>query len=449
MSRQRPCSRPAAAARVAISMKRVVMGSFKQTLILCALIPCIAVLGACGQRVDESSPPNTATPLPAVATSTPLPPAATNTPAPTPTVSAPATVTPPATATAPAAPTPAATGTPPPAADPDDGTTAPVTAPLNAVLTVGGEMNIRSGPGEEYDRIGGASAGEEFRITGKNEDGNWWQIDFGGEIAWIYAPFVTATNAENVPVVGASMAEPPPPAPRTGTAAPQTQGAAISVLGDMNVRSGPGTAYDRIGGAAEGETYDVTGKSQDGQWWQIDFDGRSGWIFAPYVLAANVENVPVVDAPQAGATEPGEPATETPATPAGPLATTAGDLNVRAGPGTEYDRIGGANEGEEFAITGRSSDGEWWRIDFEGRSGWLYAPFVLAANAENVPVVTPEDQGSAPAGAELPAAVASDSAAGASDSAVGAADSAAVAADSAAVAADSEVDALGVRLEEE
>ena len=310
---------------------------------------------------------------------------------------------------------------PPPAADPDDGTTAPVTALLNAVLTVGGEMNIRSGPGEQYDRIGGASAGEEFRITGKNEDGNWWQIDFNGETAWIYAPFVTAANAENVPVGGGSMAEPPPPAP-------QTQGAAISVLGDMNVRSGPGTAYDRIGGAAEGETYDVTGKSQDGQWWQIDFDGRSGWIFAPYVLAANVENVPVVDAPQAGATETEDPTTETPATPAEPLATTAGDLNVRAGPGTEYDRIGGANEGEEFAITGRSSDGEWWRIDFEGRSGWLYAPFVLAANAENVPVVTPEDQGSAPADAELPAAVASDSA---------------------AVAGDSEVDALGVRLEEE
>lgn len=447
MSRQRPCSRPAAAARVAIWMKRVVMGSFKQTLILCALIPCIAVLGACGQRVGEPSasqpPPSTATPLPAVPTSTPQPPAATSTPAPTPAVTAPTTATPPATPTPAVSGTPPAAAEPPPAADPGEETAAAVTAPLNAVLTVGGEMNIRSGPGEEYDRIGGASAGEEFRITGKNEDGNWWQIDFGGEIAWIYAPFVTAANAENVPVVGGSMAEPPPPAPpRTGTAVPQTQGASITVLGDMNVRSGPGTAYDRIGGAAEGETYDVTGKSQDGQWWQIDFDGRSGWIFAPYVLAANVENVPIVDAPQAGATETGDPATETPATPAGPLATAAGDLNVRAGPGTEYDRIGGANEGEEFPITGRSSDGEWWRIDFEGRSGWLYAPFVLAANAENVPVVTPEDQGSAPAGAERPAAVASDSAAGASDST-------AVAGDSAAVAADSEVDALGVRLEEE
>ena len=167
------------------------------------------------------------------------------------------------------------------------------------------------------------------------------------------------------------------------------------------------------------------------------------------MLAANVESVPVVTDPQAegtetgstetGGTETGDPTTET---PAGPLATAAGDLNVRAGPGTEYDRIGGANEGEEFAITGRSSDGEWWRIDFEGRSGWLYAPFVLAANAENVPVVTPEAQVPAPADAELPAVVAS-------DSTVVASDSTAVAGDPTVVASDSEADALGVRLEEE
>ena len=62
-------------------------------------------------------------------------------------------------------------------------------------------MNVRDGPGTEYDRIGGATAGEEYTITGKSADGAWWQIDFGGQTGWINAPFVTATDAENVPVV--------------------------------------------------------------------------------------------------------------------------------------------------------------------------------------------------------------------------------------------------------
>jgi len=286
------------------------------------------------------------------------------------------------------------------AADPDDGTTEAAPAPLDAVVTVGGDMNVRSGPGEEYDRIGGATAGEAFRITGKNEDGDWWQISFRGETGWIYAPFVTAANAENVPVADGSIAE---------TAAPETESAAVTVLGDMNIRSGPGTDYDRIGGATAGEKFEITGKSPDGEWWQIDFDGQSGWIYAPYVTAANVEDVPVVGDSQAEGTMPEDSTTETPTTPDEPLATAAGDLNVRGGPGTEYDRIGGANEGEEFAITGKSSDGEWWQIDFEGQSGWLYAPFVTATNAENVPVVTPEAQGSTPADSGRRAVVATSS----------------------------------------
>lgn len=298
-------------------------------------------------------------------------------------------------------------------ADPDEGTTEAAPAPLDALVTVGGDMNVRSGPGEEYDRIGGATAGEAFPITGVNEEGDWWQIDFGGETGWIYAPFVTAANAENVPVVGGSItetaSETQAPASGTETAVPETESATVTILGDMNIRSGPGTNYDIIGGATAGDEFEITGKSPDGEWWQIDFDGQSGWIYAPYVTAANVEDVPVVGDAQAEGTAPEDSVTEAPATPDEPIATAAGDLNVRGGPGTEYDRIGGAYEGEEFAITGKSSDGEWWQIDFEGRSGWLYAPFVTATNAENVPVVTPEAQGSTPADSGRRAVVASSS----------------------------------------
>ena len=282
-------------------------------------------------------------------------------------------------------------------ADADEGTTEAASDPLDAILTVGGDMNVRSGPGEEYDRIGGATVGEEFRITGVNEDGDWWRIDFGGEAAWIYAPFVTATNAENVPVVGSSISETASETTASASDAPEAESATLTVLGDMNIRSGPGTSYDIVGAATEGGEFEITGKSPDGEWWRIDFDGQSGWIYAPYVTAANVEDVPVVGDAQAEGTVPEDATTEEPATPAEPLAIAAGDLNVREGPGTEYDRIGGAYEGEEFSITGKSSDGEWWQIDFEGQSGWLYAPFVTATDAENVPVVQPEAEGSTPA----------------------------------------------------
>lgn len=244
------------------------------------------------------------------------------------------------------------------------------------IVTAGGDLNVRSGPGEEYDRIGGALDGEEFVITGKNEDGEWWRIDFDDQTGWIYAPFTTVTNAENVPIVGDSMADSPAPTDETETAAPEAEGPVATIADDMNVREGPGTDSSRIGGAFEGEAFSITGRSADGEWWQIDFNGEAGWVYAPFVTASNAGNVPTV----------GDSSVQTPGEA---VATVGGDLNVRDGPGIDYARIGGATTGEEFAITGKSADGEWWQIDFAGQTGWLYAQFVTATDAENVPVVTP------------------------------------------------------------
>ena len=288
---------------------------------------------------------------------------------------------------------------------PEEETTETSAQTGNPTVTVGGDMNVRSGPGEEYDRIGGAFAGEAFAITGKNADGDWWQIDFDGQDGWIYAPFVTATDADNVPVVGSSMEETPAPAAGTETAAPEAEGPVVTIGGDMNIRQGPGTDFARIGGASEGEEFDITGKSADGEWWQIDFDGEAGWVYAAFVTATNAENVPTVEAPtaQTPVTAPGS--TGVGQAPGVAVATVGEDVNVRNGPGTEYDRIGGATAGEAYTITGKSADGEWWQIDFAGQSGWIYGPLVTATDAEDVPVVTPTT-GAVPAESNLSAAVA-------------------------------------------
>ena len=277
------------------------------------------------------------------------------------------------------------------------------------IVTVGGDMNVRSGPGEEYERIGGAFAGEEFDITGKNEDGDWWQIEFEDREGWIYAPFVTATGADSVPIVGSSMEETPAPTAGTDTAAPGGERPIVTIDGDMNVRQGPGTEYARIGGAFEGEEFEITGKSADGEWWQIDFDGEAGWVYAPFVTATNADSVPTVEAPsvQTPVTAPGVAGAGQ--APANAIATIGEDVNVRSGPGTEYDRIGGATAGEAYTITGKSADSQWWQIDFAGQSGWIYGVLMTATDADNVPVVTPTApgaQGVVPPGLNLSTAVA-------------------------------------------
>lgn len=65
-------------------------------------------------------------------------------------------------------------------------------------------------------------------------------------------------------------------------------------------------------------------------------------------------------------------------------------LNIRSGPGTAFPVIGVARLGDEGELVGRSADGRWWAVSVPtapGGIGWVSADFVLATNAENVPVM--------------------------------------------------------------
>lgn len=69
-------------------------------------------------------------------------------------------------------------------------------------------INVRSGPGKEYDSYGVAPIGSTAEIIGKSEDGKYWVVKLSTEIApdgrgWVIATYVQAENAENVPVISA------------------------------------------------------------------------------------------------------------------------------------------------------------------------------------------------------------------------------------------------------
>ncbi len=85
-------------------------------------------------------------------------------------------------------------------------------------MTVNTTMNIRGGPGTNYNIVGSANSGERFAVTGKNDAGNWWQIDFRGQNGWVFGDLVAAQNtgsvaiAQNIPAPPPPTQAPPPPA---------------------------------------------------------------------------------------------------------------------------------------------------------------------------------------------------------------------------------------------
>ncbi len=68
----------------------------------------------------------------------------------------------------------------------------------------------------------------------------------------------------------------------------------LTINRSVNVREGPSTSFPIIGGASPGQQFSITGKSPKGDWWEIDYGGRKGWVYAQLVTATNTENIQVV-----------------------------------------------------------------------------------------------------------------------------------------------------------
>lgn len=67
----------------------------------------------------------------------------------------------------------------------------------------------------------------------------------------------------------------------------------LTVDGVLTVRRGPARIYAVMGELETGQQHPVTGRNFDGSWWQIEYEGRSGWVFGQDLAISEVESVPV------------------------------------------------------------------------------------------------------------------------------------------------------------
>ena len=67
----------------------------------------------------------------------------------------------------------------------------------------------------------------------------------------------------------------------------------LTVDGVLTVRRGPARIYAVMGELETGQQHPVTGRNFDGSWWQIEYEGRPGWVFGQELAISNVERVPV------------------------------------------------------------------------------------------------------------------------------------------------------------
>jgi uncharacterized protein YraI len=178
-----------------------------------------------------------------------------------------------------------AEGQPPaPALPQTNPTQIPAGTPLAHVAT--GVLNVRTGPGIQFERIDQIFLYQRFPILGQNEDGSWYLIDLkDGRTGWVAARFIYRTGSNTIAVV---------PTPQPSDPLVVFGGVEALPLERLNLRPTPNLNNERLAVIPVEVTIIVKGRSNDSIWYFVQFGELEGWVFAPLV---NLQGFPVYDLP--------------------------------------------------------------------------------------------------------------------------------------------------------
>ncbi|OQY35779.1 MAG: hypothetical protein B6243_04460 [Anaerolineaceae bacterium 4572_5.2] len=165
----------------------------------------------------------------------------------------------------------------------------------------GGQINLRSGPGTQYELVGEIDLGKTVELVGRSKDNNWWQIKYPAaedNTAWIYTQYVLtnfdpADAKRRLPAIEAPpLATPPPPITATHSFSISVTGV---ISGDaVNLRQGPGTEYLRMGQVKQDQSVQIVGRNEDSSWWMLCCaakDNAPAWISVEFTRIDNTETL--------------------------------------------------------------------------------------------------------------------------------------------------------------
>ncbi len=125
--------------------------------------------------------------------------------------------------------------------------------------------SVRSGPGNGYSKLGVLKKGETAEKLGTS--GSWTKISFSGKTAYVKSRYLKAAGS------GSSVSGP--------TAA----AGYVEATANVNVRSGPGTGYSKIGQLYKGTV--VPGLGTSGSWTIINYNGATAYVSSQYLKASS------------------------------------------------------------------------------------------------------------------------------------------------------------------
>jgi uncharacterized protein YraI len=147
-------------------------------------------------------------------------------------------------------------------------------------------LNVRSLPSvDDSDSIIHTiiKQGEHFPASAWSQDKQWVLIQLGGDTAWVLTSAVLITNPENIPILGQVTAEADEAMRQLTAELVAYIRATVGVRDNLNIRLAPGIQNPIVGRIPYlNRAYPLDFVS-NGQWYQVEYQGATGWVSAVYV----------------------------------------------------------------------------------------------------------------------------------------------------------------------
>ncbi len=218
-------------------------------------------------------------------------------------------------------------------------------------------VNVRSGPGLNFEAVDQLVIGEPVDRGNCNSDGSWCYIRHEGTNGWVAAVFLAAS----------APGQEPPDQPETPPASGSDDDYKAKSL--VNVRSGPGTNFAVVDRLDAGEQVKRGQCTSDGAWCYINHTGADGWVSASFLTPVNP--APPSNPPPGGGND-------------GTITRIAvSPVNVRTGPSTDFKIVSRLARGESVEVAQCTSDRSWCYVSHDGPDGWVAANYLRTPGPGN------------------------------------------------------------------
>ena len=198
-------------------------------------------------------------------------------------------------------------------------------------------LNFRSGPSTSHSIIGSLQKGQQVEYI--SESGSWAKVKYNGVTGYVHGDYLTKSTS-------------------TGISTSQGTTQYVNSTSGLNVRSGAGTTYSKLGTLEYKEK--VTVLSTSNGWAKINYNGQTGYVSSSYLQTT----VP------GGTTSENNNSSTT--TTVKYVNATSG-LNVRSGAGTSYSKIGSLDYKEKVTVLSTSNG--WAKINYKG-AGYVSSSYL-------------------------------------------------------------------------